>query len=216
MDDVIRGKGRRSHMDPIYSHPVTGAKLFVGNQTAAKSESMLVAENIFHVVNCLDSDASEIFRGRVAYKHFPISRGPAQGEDVIEYFERGCHQFIEKALDAGRNVLVHCLAGAHRAGTAGVSFVMRQRKIDVRTAIILTKFQRPIVDPFGDLIDLLYRLQEAYLKRGDNIMHCIDDGDDDSDMRDSIGDDGDRDSDVITPNVDCYTRRPRHRFVARG
>jgi protein-tyrosine phosphatase len=38
--------------------------------------------------------------------------------------------FVESELLAGRNVLIHCLAGAHRAGTAGTSCLMYFLKID--------------------------------------------------------------------------------------
>ena len=36
---------------------------------------------------------------------------------------------IENALENGHNVMVHCLAGAHRAGTTGISYMMRGAKL---------------------------------------------------------------------------------------
>ena len=36
-----------NHLDCIYQHPTTQAKLFVGNQTAARNVQLLQAENIF-------------------------------------------------------------------------------------------------------------------------------------------------------------------------
>ena len=32
--------------------------------------------------------------------------------------------FVEVELGAGKSVLIHCLAGAHRAGTAGTACLM--------------------------------------------------------------------------------------------
>ena len=63
-------------------------------------------------------------------------------------------------------MLVHCLAGAHRAGTTGVSFMMRQGRLDAATAIKLAKVLRPVVDPFGQLHELLVRLEKAYANLG--------------------------------------------------
>jgi protein-tyrosine phosphatase len=45
-------------------------------------------------------------------------------EGVLKFFEE-CHNFIENSLNDGKNVMVHCMAGAHRAGTAGVSYMMK-------------------------------------------------------------------------------------------
>ena len=87
-------------------------------------------------------------------------------EDVIRYFEEGCHAWIAAHLDEGRNVLVHCLAGAHRAGTTGVSFMMREGRYNADTAIRLAKALRPVIDPFGSLLELLERLERAYAASG--------------------------------------------------
>ena len=49
--------------------------------------------------------------------------GYAAPEEVLNAFAP-VHGFIEDALESGGSVLVHCLAGAHRAGTTGVSYMM--------------------------------------------------------------------------------------------
>eukprot|EP00634_Sargassococcus_sp_CCMP2135_P012122 CAMPEP_0198668836 /NCGR_PEP_ID=MMETSP1467-20131203/73848_1 /TAXON_ID=1462469 /ORGANISM="unid. sp., Strain CCMP2135" /LENGTH=315 /DNA_ID=CAMNT_0044405569 /DNA_START=25 /DNA_END=972 /DNA_ORIENTATION=- len=172
LDD--RSKTKYRNADAVYSDPTTGARLFIGNVNAARSESFLVGERIFHIVNCQDESSTNFFEGdeRFHYKRFPVSqwvRQPqnvASPEGVLRFFERGCHAWIEAALARGHNVLVHCLAGAHRAGTTGVSYVMRAAHFDVATAVNLAKFQRPVVDPFGQLLELLYRLEAAYLRQG--------------------------------------------------
>ena len=45
-------------------------------------------------------------------------------QSVLNFFDP-VHDFIERCLLNGENVMVHCLAGAHRAGTTGVSYMMR-------------------------------------------------------------------------------------------
>ena len=160
-----------NHLDCIYQHPTTQAKLFVGNQTAARNVQLLEAESIYRIVNCQELTSCNFFEqdARFEYRRFPVSRWRTEvntDEDVIRYFEEGCHAWISQNLEAGRNVLVHCLAGAHRAGTTGVSFMMREGRYNADTAIRLAKALRPVIDPFGSLLELLERLERAYAASG--------------------------------------------------
>ncbi len=56
---------------------------------------------------------------------------------------------------------IHCLAGAHRAGTTGVACLVHYAKMDVPTAIVVAKRCRPIIDPIGQLPEFLNRLRRA-------------------------------------------------------
>lgn len=70
--------------------------------------------------------------------------------------------FTDRALANGENVLVHCLAGAHRAGTTGVILLMRYSGVnDVDRAIATAKKCRHIIDPIGMLPLLLKRYAAA-------------------------------------------------------
>jgi protein-tyrosine phosphatase len=55
-------------------------------------------------------------------------------------------KFVDDALARG-SVLVHCLAGAHRAGAMGALLLMRHSNLDVPSAIETAKSLRPIIDP---------------------------------------------------------------------
>ena len=70
-------------------------------------------------------------------------------------------EFIEEAISKGENVLIHCLAGAHRAGTTGVACLVHFAKLPVGEAISIAKRCRPIIDPIGQLPEFLNRLQRA-------------------------------------------------------
>lgn len=59
-------------------------------------------------------------------------------------------------------MLIHCLAGAHRAGTTGTAFVMYATGMRRDEAIRACKALRPAVDPFGELYELLGKVQAAY------------------------------------------------------
>jgi protein-tyrosine phosphatase len=58
--------------------------------------------------------------------------------------------------------MVHCLAGAHRAGTTGVSYIMKKGQMKYMQARMIAKKLRPVVDPFAGLEELLYNLEAAY------------------------------------------------------
>ena len=49
---------------------------------------------------------------------------PERYPQEIAGFFRPLFEFVTSNLEAGNNVLIHCLAGAHRAGTAGVACIM--------------------------------------------------------------------------------------------
>ena len=69
--------------------------------------------------------------------------------------------FIEEAISNGESVLVHCLAGAHRAGTTGVSCLIHFADLQVDEASRIAKRCRPIIDPIGQLPEFLKRLRAA-------------------------------------------------------
>ena len=55
----------------------------------------------------------------------------------------------------GHTVLLHCLAGAHRAGTAAVLAVMFLSGLESSLALTAVQRARPVVQPIGSLSELL-------------------------------------------------------------
>ena len=55
--------------------------------------------------------------------------------------------FIRAAADAGAGVLIHCFAGAHRAGTTGVAFLMEAEGLSAADATAAAQRLRPVIDP---------------------------------------------------------------------
>ena len=58
-------------------------------------------------------------------------------------------------LPPGHTVLLHCLAGAHRAGTAAVLAVMFLSGLESSLALTAVQRARPVVQPIGSLSELL-------------------------------------------------------------
>lgn len=166
--------GSRS-CDAVFTHPGTGASLYIGNIEAAQNADVLAQHNISRVVNCQDIRTRNFFEDNAefAYCRFPVARWQstvlaADGntderearERVLEYMQP-LFEFCDSALESGHSVLVHCRAGAHRAGTVGTAYLMRAMKVNYMEALAIAKTKRPIVDPFTHLLSLLEMLSQA-------------------------------------------------------
>lgn len=159
-------------LDPIIK--VGNAAIYVGNEQAARSRSILDAAGITHVVNCTENipnfheagacSASTASAIPLTYMRFPVSYWP-QHVDMshasVLAFAQQLFDFVDYALSQGGSVLIHCLAGAHRAGTTGVLCLMRHHRLAPSDAIVLAKKLRPAINPIGGLPELLQRYHLA-------------------------------------------------------
>lgn len=156
-------------LDAVFKHPTSGGVVYIGNQTAASSGNILRENGITHVVNCT-SDMPLYFEGKdpsISYFRFDIYRFYRELNlrspiGVLEFFIP-VFKSIDAAVAQGKGVLIHCLAGAHRAGTTGVAYTMHAANLDHRTAIAACKACRPIVDPIDNLTTLLQQLEAGRL-----------------------------------------------------
>ena len=162
--------------------------VFVGSIQAA-NEFSLREHGITAVVNCMQRPGLNTATG-VAYCNFDIekwqSKMPAVAESCPQWIANPARsaayaeaaralfqpvfEFVDAALAQGGNVLIHCFAGAHRAGTTGVAFIMRQEGLSADHAIEAAQRMRPAIDPkaYADLYRLLKLLEDAYRHNHDH------------------------------------------------
>lgn len=160
-NEYLDGKSLYGNLDAIWRHPETGAMVYVGNQTAARSLVTLQKHQITRVVNCTadlpnyhaSQEGIEYHRFDVSHLAYTSYHRPEMRECILTMFA-----FVEKALSEGQSVLVHCLAGAHRAGATGISLLMHFGNYDHNTALLLAKTARPIIQPIGRLVHFLDHL----------------------------------------------------------
>jgi len=80
----------------------------------------------------------------------------SESSDIAQHFE-SAGRFIEEEIQAGGRCLIHCAAGISRSATIVLSFLMRHRNHDLRSAFNLVKSKRRVVRPnngfFQNLID---------------------------------------------------------------
>lgn len=153
-----------NHMDAIWRDPATGGTIFVGNQSAAQNKAFLVSNGVTHVVNCTSNmpqyherDPSE---PRLTYHRFDIATWQRHGREILSFLTP-VFEFIDGAIAKGGSVLVHCLAGAHRAGTTGCLLLMHKARMPVIEAVRAAKRLRPVIDPIGSLPQLLHGYEQA-------------------------------------------------------
>jgi len=153
--------GRYNAMDKIFRHP-SGGTLYVGGERAANNLQLLQSDGVSHVVNCTDSMANfHEGMGGMTYLRFNVSYwsrncGP-NDSDTVKLLSP-LLEFVCQALQSGKSVLVHCLAGAHRAGTTGVILLMYLAGLRNDAAIATAQQLRPVINPIGSFPQLLDRV----------------------------------------------------------
>ena len=174
-----------SNGDIIYASPSTGAKLWVGSADLASDYAQLTAIGCRSIVYCQDEYEGSLYfidEPGFRYLSFPIGTWlpPPSWPDVAPgdaspttptdeamlAYVQPLFAFVETELAAGRNVLIHCLAGAHRAGTAGVACLMHLEGLDRVAATTMAQERRELIDPIHHLYYLLTQLETA-MGRGD-------------------------------------------------
>uniref|UniRef100_A0A6U5B349 protein-tyrosine-phosphatase n=1 Tax=Hemiselmis andersenii TaxID=464988 RepID=A0A6U5B349_HEMAN len=173
------GNERYRPLDAIWRHPRTGGTIFVGNVEAASNMDVLKNNRITYVVNCTDSmPLYHEKTGKIRYHRFDIAGwwrhlGKGFGNEATKEFIKPVFTFIGDAVSQGNNVLVHCLAGAHRAGTTGCACLMHYGGLSVGSSIAAAKKLRPVIDPIGGLPELLAKIEKLYQTHPPNTLFPI-------------------------------------------
>mmetsp|Transcript_18577 Transcript_18577/g.47592 ORF Transcript_18577/g.47592 Transcript_18577/m.47592 type:complete len:219 (+) Transcript_18577:436-1092(+) len=159
----IDNRSNYNPLDAVWKHPTTGAKIFIGNSQAAQRMDILNAYKIRRIVNCTDNMPNyNEGQPTLKYLRFDISNWPRyvdSSDASLRKFTSPLFSFVTEAMEKGENVMVHCLAGAHRAGTTGVACLMHFANLPMVDAVRAAKKCRPVVDPIGMLPEFLRRLQ---------------------------------------------------------
>lgn len=170
------GDGSYQDVDVLWTHPESNGLLYVGNDRAAKNEAFLRDLKVTAIVNCTrPSKHGQLnnyhkHTGRFRYYDLPMAHwdeycletpNGAEYTTDAEKFE-ACLRFLLPAmifclrsLKRGECVLVHCLAGAHRAGTMGILTLMHFQGMAGSDAIKLAKKLRPVIEPISNFPKLI-------------------------------------------------------------
>lgn len=181
LDNSGIGKGKfgglYNPLDMIWKHPRSGGKVYVGNQQAASNATLLQQNGVTHVVNCTDNmplyhESKNIF----TYLRWNVAYWPSD-DAQLQPFLATLFEFVDAALAGGGCVLVHCLAGAHRAGTTGCLLLMYLAGCNATDAVTAAKKMRPAIDPIGRFPLLLSKSEPIIAaRRGMQGLGCASGG----------------------------------------
>ena len=69
-------------------------------------------------------------------------------ESILEFL-KPFFDFVDDAVDSGRSVLVHCVAGAHRAATAGCLLLMHYHQLGAKVRVHTAPTVMPTPPPWS-------------------------------------------------------------------
>lgn len=144
--------------------PPAAPAIYVGNQAASRDDEVLRAHGITHIVNCT-AKLPFYHVGVFQYLRLDVVQAPTRRRGRLQDREllawsKTLFDFVDEALSAGGSVLVHCMAGAHRAGTAGCLLLMHLTGAGAREATRVAKSRRSCIDPIA-APELLLLFEEA-------------------------------------------------------
>lgn len=105
-------------------------------------ESILDQYNIKYVISVMNNPP--ILSSK--YKQLCIRINDDYSAVIRPYFEEA-HEFINKAINSGENILIHCYAGISRSATIVISYIMKKYKMTNDDAYIFVRNKRNIVEP---------------------------------------------------------------------
>ncbi|KAK6526953.1 tyrosine protein phosphatase yvh1 [Arthrobotrys megalospora] len=151
---------------------IADTQLYISGMFALRRTDQLEAANITHVVSVLRGrlDKTLIEQFASAGRHLHIEVDDDDDENLIEHFQAS-NDFIDKAIQGGGSVLVHCAMGISRSATICTAYLIYKRQIPAEIAMEIVKQSRPIICP-----NLAFRKQlEIYSENLEQAMRNLDD-----------------------------------------
>ena len=166
-----RREGRRQ-MDPRGRPQCTVDRILQLGQTSVYQGGRyipgdldwLLAQNIKLVVNCTSNLAMPAWVGDPSmpnWVRFPVTYAitrPDSSVGNLSSFWRSLWQGVDQAKEAGGSILIHCNAGAHRAGLVGSSIAMRELHLSPKDAVAHVRKRRVVTHVTGELFATLVSL----------------------------------------------------------
>lgn len=136
---------RHSEMDSHTEIPdMISEHIYLGDRYAAFNKDWLLSNNVTHIVNMAAVTCQCYFPG--TFKYLSISILDTVSQDISQFFE-ACTKYINKAVNGGGRVLVHCEAGRSRSATIVLQYMVTEYKLTLKAAYKRVKKARPIVMP---------------------------------------------------------------------
>ena len=102
------------NLNCIFCHPKSGAKVFIGNLSAANTRSELEENNITRVVNCQEPSSRNFFEGESGFQYYRFNIAsyrvdvynmkPESTNEALAFF-LDYFEWVDKCMEDGKTVL---------------------------------------------------------------------------------------------------------------
>ena len=117
--------------------------LYIGGAAPARNKEYLKRHQITHVVQATeDSSVPHPYD----FEYLKIEIPDYEDANIQLHFKKS-NEFIEAAINNGKSVLVHCMAGISRSASLVLAFLVEKRSLTLNSAYQLLKTSRPHVFP---------------------------------------------------------------------
>lgn len=146
-EDTLIEKFKNAHLvlEPKEQH----GSLYLGDIMAAESVKFLKDNNISCILTIAKTTLN--LPKHLSIQTMKISVDDSPIVNLKSHFE-ACFKFIHENRSAGKNVLVHCMAGVSRSATIVIGYIMNTNDLDFETAYKLVKEKRFIASPNGGFL----------------------------------------------------------------
>ncbi|KAI1297127.1 Dual specificity protein phosphatase 13 isoform A [Halotydeus destructor] len=143
--------------------------ILIGDQGSAKNKNYLRLIGVTHVLNCAEgSHYCQVNTGGHYYAEASIKYMGINVIDVpqakISLHFHECSDFIDRALQNGGRLLIHCMVGLSRSATIALAYLMLKRDMSLEEALRTVRKQREVRPNDGflkQLIDLESRIRSG-------------------------------------------------------
>lgn len=125
------------YMQPNESHAINITNitdnLFICDFETSFNKELLKSHKITNIISCVYGLAPR-YPDDFKYKIVPLIDSPI--ESIVDYFD-DTNDYIQKTINDGGNVLVHCMYGASRSATIIAAYIIYKGKGNVKPEIAL-------------------------------------------------------------------------------
>jgi len=122
-----------------------GKHIYLGNSIGANNKEGLQKRGITHIINITDTIQNYFeAEGDFSYLRIPIKDCGAV--ELDEYFPR-VFEFIDKALETGGQIFIHCYAGISRSASFVIAYIMQHKQMKYDDAFQYVRKYRNIIEP---------------------------------------------------------------------
>ncbi|XP_046552439.1 dual specificity protein phosphatase 3-like [Haliotis rubra] len=170
LDDIITQPAGGMTMLPNTAYDEVYDNLLVGDESDAAPTAWVT-----HILNAAHGvDIHHVNTNEDMYRKLKVTFKGIEAIDHMSFnlypFFQESADFIEKALDNGGKVLVHCIQGVSRSATLAVAFLMLKRHMTVKDALRLVRSHREVCPNTGFQQQLIKLDSQLRLQRHDKLQ----------------------------------------------